>query len=160
MPAFNTPVEVAPFPWESGYSAKHLLIGSCFTESIGAILEGLKFNTCINPFGILYNPLSMADGLDRLIAAEPFGIGDLFRHGDLWHSYRHHGRFSGIDPEETLTRINNALKSGSSYLKGADFLLLTFGTAWVYELKATGAVVANCHKVPALRIQKIPAHGG
>ena len=149
MTDFTLPVEIPPFPWKSGYAAKHLFLGSCFTENIGGIMEGLKFKTDINPFGILYNPVSLADALGRLVTADPFAKEDLFHHGGLWHSYRHHGRFSGTDPDETLQRINQRLETGSRFLKQADFLLITLGTAWVYEQKTTGAVVANCHKVPA-----------
>ncbi len=144
-----TPVGVPPFPWRGEYADKYLFLGSCFTENIGNRMEELKFSTLINPFGILYNPLSIASTLERLIEASPFQSEELFCHGGVWHSYSHHGRFSGLDREETLSCINKSLDSGSQFLKNADFLMLTFGTAWVYELKSTGKVVANCHKVDA-----------
>lgn len=149
MAPLTTPVGVPPFPWKTDYSASHLFVGSCFTENIGIRLEELKFNTLINPYGILYNPLSIAAALEGLIEATPFQSGDLFLHGGLWHSFSHHGRYSGVDRDETLSTINSNLEAGSLFLKKADFLLLTLGTAWVYELKSTGKVVANCHKVPA-----------
>jgi len=112
-------------------------------------MENLKFSTDINPFGILFNPLSICNCIQRLISGEEFSAAELFHHGGLWHSYQHHGRFSSVSQETTLQNINTRITSGASYIREADFLVLTLGTAWVYELKETGRIVANCHKVPS-----------
>lgn len=149
MNRFTTPVEVIPFPWTSDHSVKQLFIGSCFTENVGDHLKELKFPVSINPFGILYNPVSVAGCLHRLLTGKPYSQEELFEYNGLWHSYSHHGRFSSPTAANTLTAINTALASGSDALREAGFLLITLGTAWVYELRATGQTVANCHKVPA-----------
>jgi len=146
---FYTPVNIPEPRVKSSYAAKHLMIGSCFTENIGSRMENLKFNTDINPFGILFNPASIARCLRRLISAEAFSESDLFQHNGLWHSFQHHGKFSHPQKEEALDAINTRLAFSSEYLRKCDVLILTFGTAWVYELLSSGETVSNCHKVPA-----------
>lgn len=108
-----------------------------------------KISADINPFGIVYNPVSVAATLERLVEGREWREEELIRHGGLWHSFSHHGDFSGESAAEALSRINSRLLFSSQYLRKADFLVVTLGTARVYELKSTGAVVANCHKIPA-----------
>lgn len=154
MTSFRTPVEIVVPPWKTNYRMKHLFIGSCFTENIGDKMAELKFISDVNPFGILYNPESISLAVRRLISPEPFTKEDLFFHMGLWHSYSHNSRFSSISSDIALRGINDRLSFSSSFLKQADFLFLTFGTAMVYELKSIGRIVANCHKVPASEFRR------
>ncbi len=149
-----TPVDVPELPWQTSYRQKNLFLGSCFTENIGELMASLAFDVNVNPFGILYNPVSIAKAILRLIQGSPFVKDDLFEHNGLWHSYMHHGRFSGDSAAEVLTCINNSLETGSQYILNAGFLFVTLGSAWIYEHKATGEVVANCHKVPAREFRR------
>ena len=151
---FRTKVEIPPFGKTSGYRSKNMFLGSCFTENIGENMQRLCFDTDINPFGILYNPLSIARSLQRLINGESFSREELFLQNGLWHSYMHHGRFSHADPETALKGINERFNQSAAYLQNADFLFITLGTAWIFELKSTGKVVANCHKVPAAEFRR------
>lgn len=102
---------------------------------------------CVNPFGVLYNPASISQALERLASGRLFGEDELFENNGSWHSFGHHGDFSGQDRETTLAKINHALTDGAAALTKADYLMLTLGTAWVYEWQ--GKAVANCHKLPA-----------
>lgn len=129
-------------------------MGSCFAEHIGRKLEDRRFRARTNPFGILYNPVSMARGLDRLREGRPYQAGELFRHGGLWHSWDHHGRFSHPERDDALQSINRALQAGHRLLLQKPWLLLTLGTAWVYRLKDSGRIVANNHKLPASAFEK------
>jgi hypothetical protein len=149
MADFFTPVEISSPPFKTNYLKKHVFVGSCFTENIGSKMENLKFITDINPFGILFNPSSIAQCIRRIISGEVFTENDLFNHRGLWHSYMHHGRFSNPLLQEALSDINVRLVNSAGFLREADFLIVTFGTAWVYEFKSTGVAVSNCHKVPA-----------
>nr|WP_319511275.1 GSCFA domain-containing protein [uncultured Draconibacterium sp.] len=146
---FQTIVDVPRFPWQTGYQKKNLFMGSCFTENVGAKMETLKYPVDINPFGILYNPLSVANGLQLLLDEKQFSANDLVEHNGLWHSFSHHGRFSNTEQNKALDDINARIKSSATFLKQADFLFLTFGTAWIYRYKKTGKLVSNCHKIPA-----------
>ena len=128
---------------------KILLLGSCFAENIGHLLVAHKFNVKINPTGILYNPVSIADALQMMSDRYQYTVNDIFRDGNLWHSFRHHSRFSHTDPELCINGINRELNAGAEQLHRVSWLLVTFGTAYVYSLRETGKVVANCHKLPA-----------
>ncbi len=144
---FRTPVEIPDFSFRIEPRAVGLALGSCFAEQVGGWLARHKFAVEVNPFGALYNPASMARAVERLEAGLPFERADLFYHNGLWHSPLHHGLFSDPDPDRALERMNARLLAGAAALQRADYLLLTLGTAWVYEQQ--GAVVANCHRLPA-----------
>ena len=125
-----------------------MLMGSCFSESMGRMLAGSGFRTLVNPFGILYNPASIALALDRMLSGKLFGEDELICHGGLWSSLMHHGSFSGTDSGACLRHINSSLSEGAEMLRRADWLMITLGTARVYEWKETGTVVGNCHRLP------------
>lgn len=125
-----------------------LLMGSCFAENIGALLSDAKFQLELNPFGILYNPLSISSALREIATKKEYMEKDLFAYRGLWHSPMHHGFFSASTPEETLQHINMRLQQAHQTLQKLDWLMLTFGTAYIYEQKETGKVVSNCHKLP------------
>lgn len=130
-------------------SQKIMAFGSCFAESIGAYMARYKFDVDLNPFGILYNPLSISSSLCILKERRLFGETDLFRQENMWHSFAHHSRFSHTDLQACLTRINDRIIQSSGMLSRADWLLITWGTAWVYRRAETGAVISNCHKLPS-----------
>jgi hypothetical protein len=124
-------------------------MGSCFSENIGDKFRESKFCIDNNPFGIVFNPLSIKNGIIRLIENKPYKPDDLILHDDIWCSFDHHSRFSGIDRDEVLQNINQRLNNSAEFLKTADFLFITFGTSFVYELKNNKQVVSNCHKLPS-----------
>ena len=150
MKHFRTilPVQTAPFSID--HQDNLFLMGSCFTENMGERLQAGKFNTLMNPFGIVYNPVSIAHSLERLWNAGPlFDEQDIFEHTGLWHSWEHHGRFSQPNKEKTLAGINTAFEAAARHLKTTNRLLLTLGTAHIFNLRNTGQIVANNHKMPA-----------
>ena len=130
------------------YEDRVVMMGSCFAENIGRKLEENKFSVDINPFGTLYNPASVAEGLRMLLRPERFTSGDLFRHEGVYHSFTHHSRFSAPSEEECLDHINSRLSQSSDFLRKATRLVITLGTAFVYRLKSDGRIVSNCHKLP------------
>ena len=125
-----------------------MLLGSCFSTEIGARMSAAKFNCDLNPFGVLYNPLSIATALRRILTGEAYRKEELFQHKGLWHSPMHHSDFSSDDCAKTLKHINTRLLRAHHSLPRITRLLLTFGTAWVYEERSTGRIVGNCHKLP------------
>ena len=138
--------------WQSeriNHSHSLVFFGSCFADEIGSMFKANKFDTLLNPFGVLYNPLSITNAIERSLDEIPYSEKDLVKIGNLYHSFAHHSQFSDTDKEVMLKNMNIALEESSYKLKNADFLFVTFGTAWVYELKENGMVVANCHKLPA-----------
>lgn len=93
------------------YSTRLMMLGSCFVENVGAKLEYFRFKTDINPCGIVYNPLSVADTLELLLTGKRFSQADLLRNGELWVSLSHHGRFSAREAGDCLQRINSRLEN-------------------------------------------------
>ena len=154
MSAFRTEFQIPTADFDIRHHHGILALGSCFTEHIGDKLRALKFNINLNPFGILYQPMAIATGLQRLFNPVPYSERELQYHNGLWHSFEHHGRFNSMDVSETLRMINSELALGAVALRKVDFLLLTFGTSTVYTLKQTGRLVANCHKFPGHSFEK------
>ena len=149
MIKFRTEVDLPEFNKKMGYRHQTLMIGSCFAENIGNYLQDLCFPIAINPFGILYNPVSIANSLNLLINGKEFTEKDLFYSNGLYHSFCHHSRFSDSNPKEALKKINNKAAEAKDVLKNCSHLFITFGTSWVFEHKLTGTVVSNCHKLPS-----------
>lgn len=130
------------------------LIGSCFSENIGAKLNTHLFKVFENPHGILFNPISVARSLTDCIENKVYTEADLFQLNEVWNSWHHHTRFSGITKKEAVDKINNTIAKAHAFLKTANHIVITLGSAWVYELNsqsshAIGQVVANNHKAPA-----------
>ena len=134
---------------------KLLLMGSCFTENIGDKLVAHKFSVLQNPNGILFNPVSVKQAVENYIANKVIDENDLFYLNESWHSWQHHSRFSGITKEDAVNKINISTRTAHHYLKQTDFIIITLGSAWVYELtdkadnKKINTVAANNHKAPA-----------
>lgn len=154
MSEFRTVFQVPPADVPISHQNDISALGSCFAEHIGRRLQGYKFRVALNPFGILYNPVSMAEALERLRSGTPYEPGDLFFHQELWHSFDHHGRFSFPDREQALQAINEALAQGAAMLQQTDRVLLTFGTAGVFVVRDRGRIAANCHKLPGQAFER------
>jgi len=149
MIKFRTEIDFAEFKKKMGYRYQSLMVGSCFAENIGSYLQELCIPIMVNPFGILYNPISIANSLELLLNKKKFTEQDLFYSNGLYNSFSHHSRFSGSDPVETLERINIKIAEASEILKNSGHLFITFGTSWVFKHKINNTVVSNCHKLPA-----------
>lgn len=145
-----TSVDIAPCARKIGYGDKILLLGSCFADNIGAKFAEHYFQTTINPLGTLYNPASIA--LSITDSRHPIPDSRLIYHNGLWHSMMHHGTFSGKDKAAVQARCLDSYERLQRALKEATTVIVTFGTAWVYEMD--GQVVANCHKLPANRFTR------
>jgi GSCFA family len=136
------------------HTDKLLLVGSCFTEQIGKKLAAHKFDVLENPNGILFNPISIAKAVMSYASEKLFSEDELFYYNELWASREHHTQFSTIEKIETLKRINESQTTAINFIKKANWILLTLGSAYVYEWKDIVAkdtyenVTANCHKIP------------
>ena len=146
MMKWSTPVHIEPSEWHIGYEDKVLLLGSCFADNVAAKMEEYYFQVTANPFGTLYNPVSIANAL--MLREVP----ELVEYGGLWHSMYHHGACSAADKEEVIARCRESIRVLQTVFREASVVIVTFGTAWVYE--RGGEVVANCHKMPADRFQR------
>ena len=116
------------------------MVGSCFSDEIGAQMQERYLNVTCNPFGTLYNPLSIAQAFSVQLSEVNFQF-----HEGLWHSMAHHGAFSRATKEEAEQAVRESIETMQKALNEATVVIVTFGTAWVYEKE--GAIVGNCHKL-------------
>jgi hypothetical protein len=115
----------------------------------------MKWRTEVNPFGVLYNPLSIAEALTSLLDYHPLTEDELVLFPDGgWNTWLHHSSYSLPERGEALAHINTRMERAAQMLGEADTLIITLGTAWVYRLKEDGRVVGNCHKVPEREFQR------
>jgi len=145
----KTEVTIPEFRNKVNYHQPLLMIGSCFAENMGSELKELYFPIRVNPNGILYNPISIAQNLEDLLSGRIYEARDLFYANDSYHSFSHHGKYSLPDASKMLALINDNAKQSLIHLKESSHLFITFGTAWVFEHKQTGKIVSNCHKLPS-----------
>lgn len=143
-----TKVTIPKAPFSFSYADRILLLGSCFAENMGGRFVDNRFRADLNPFGILYNPASIASAVRALIRPERYAEDDLFEQEGVFHSFDHHSRFSSLSREEALENINLRLQESANGLAQATRMVVTFGSAHVYILKSNGRIVANCHKLP------------
>lgn len=144
---FRTEIEITSLGVKIGYENRVLALGSCFAAHIARKLAGAKFRVAENPSGILFNPLSIAAAIRSYADPAPVTRGELGFDGEVWHHFGFHGDFSAPTADEALQKMNAARQTGADALRTADRIVLTFGTAWVYERQ--GEAVANCHRRPA-----------
>lgn len=146
---FILPFRIKPFPFTISYRDKILLIGSCFSEEIGNKMKSLKFDVLQNPNGILYDPISICQSLSSTIENRKQTEKEIFEFNGLWHSWQHHSIFSGVDKNEVLDTINQSQSAAHEFFKKSTYLIITFGSAFYYQLKNDKRAVANCHKTPS-----------
>ena len=144
---FRTPITISPSSLRLDHSHCVVMFGSCFSEHIAERMRNAGFHVASNPFGIMFNPASIARNIERLSSAQPYTTEDLTLSGERWVSFDFHGDFASRSADEAVESMNRAVESGARALREADTVVLTLGTAWVY--RHNGQVVANCHKLSA-----------
>jgi len=151
--AFRTEIQYKKAAISITHNDNIMLVGSCFAENIGMKLTDYKFHTAMNPFGILFNPASIAQNLNILTDTTfQFTEEHLHFYNEEWFSFFHHGKFSHYDKDICLGNINTALQHNRLFLQKTNFLIITLGSAMVYSHQ--GNVVANCHKLPQKEFEK------
>ena len=145
-----TRIDIPESEWKIAAGEKVLLVGSCFADEIGEKMVRGGFEAMVNPFGTLYNPASIAASLLRSISEKEYTADSVeliqSESDGMWHSWMHHSSFSSLDVATLVERINGTTHCVADFLREADVLIVTMGTAIIYRLKETGMLVANCHK--------------
>jgi hypothetical protein len=136
------------------YASELMLLGSCFSEHIGAKLDYFKFRTLQNPFGILFHPLAIENLITRAIQKRGYTPEDLFYHNERWHCFDAHSNMSNVSKEKVLEGLNGQLRKTEQLLSKASHIIITLGTGWTYQKRETGVTVANCHKIPQKEFKK------
>lgn len=136
------------------YNSKIVSLGSCFAENMGDKFSYFKFQNTVNPFGIIFNPVSIENLVSRVVNNQKFTEEDIFFHNDLWHSFEVHSELSNSNKEDFLNSLNQLLESTNNQITAFTHIIITYGTSWVYRNKASQKIVANCHKVPQSQFDK------
>jgi hypothetical protein len=131
-------------------SDKSLWLGSCFTENMGPWLADLGYPVLSNPFGVVYHPLMM----EKLLAGNQ---ADFFRYNfereGVWHNFLLGAPFLAADENALKQQISEASERCRLALEKTDWLVLTFGTAFLYHHQEMGAV-GKCHRMPSGLFEK------
>ena len=143
---WTTPVEIPKSDIRIDWKSNIAFIGSCFAENISHKFSALHFHTAVNPFGIVYNPLSVANMLSRIAHEKLYTADEIFFDGEMYASWNFHGSFSSKDSNLCLQQMNEAVQSAHAFLQKSDVVFITLGTAYCYFLQESGAVVSNCHR--------------
>lgn len=156
----TTPVDIKPLEQRLTYKDSILFIGSCFADEIGHRCKERYFDAQVNPFGVLFNPCSVADCLGLL---EGYGINaqgcsfipeDVIETSGGFCSFHHHGSFCRPTAQEFLDNANCELARSSEFYYREGWVVVTLGTSFIYTDKESGMVVSNCHKLPADRFER------
>jgi lysophospholipase L1-like esterase len=151
---FTTKVPIAKSHYPIDYDSRIVSLGSCFAVNITEKFNYYKFQNIVNPFGILFHPLAIHESIRRAVQQDFFKESDLFFHNERWHCFEAHSDLSTIHKEDLLKNINQKVADFKLQIEAATHFLITYGTAWVYQEKATQEIVANCHKVPQSQFEK------
>ena len=151
---FRTKIPIPQTDFKIDYNSKIVSLGSCFATNMADKLAHFKFINSYNPFGIIFNPVSIEKIIYRIVNQFFYTETDVFFHSERWHCYEVHSDLSHSNKEQFLENLNDLLKTSLIQLFQASHIIITFGTSWVYRNKATNAIVANCHKVPQKEFSK------
>ncbi len=150
----QTEIPLSPEENQIDYSSKVLLLGSCFSENIGAKFDFFKFQNLQNPFGVIFNPVSIEKLVVRAIENKRFSQEDIFEHNGIWKCFETHSELSTLDEDKLLINLNAALQNLREALFTSTHIIFTFGTSWIYRNVENGEIVANCHKLPQQKFTK------
>ncbi|PHR11705.1 MAG: GSCFA domain-containing protein [Aequorivita sp.] len=150
----QTEIHLKPEENKIDYSSKILLLGSCFSENIGEKFDYFKFQNLQNPFGIIFNPVSIEKLVVRAIENRTFLEKDIFEHSGIWKCFEAHSELASLNKNELLQKLNTALLDLREALFTSTHIIFTYGTAWVYRELERNEIVANCHKLPQQNFTK------
>jgi hypothetical protein len=156
----RTEIEIPRHNHPIDHSGKILTIGSCFAQNIGEYFRNGKMDSMVNPFGVLYNPVSILNSVKLLTGTVKFSADDLVYDQGEWHSFYHHSDFSHHDKNAVLAKINDGLQATLEFIKHADRIIFTYGSSFVYELYESGIVASNCHKIDPKKFKRFRLSAG
>jgi hypothetical protein len=151
---FTTKIPIEKYQNPITYESKIMALGSCFAENMSEKFEYFKFQNTVNPFGIIFNSVSIEKLVNRIVNKIEFTEKDIFFHNDLWHCYEVHSKLSNPNKEKFLKELNLLLFQSFSSLIQTSHIIITYGTSWVYRNIESNEIVANCHKVPQKQFKK------
>ena len=129
-------------------------IGSCFSSEMSDLLKTGQIQTLNNPFGTTFNPYSINQAVKKLHDSQFYTENDLIKFGEEIISLDHHSKFNSRFVHQTLDKINAEIEVGNRFLQDANWVMITYGTSFIYEFLPKKKLVANCHKIPGKYFEK------
>ena len=129
-------------------------IGSCFSSEMSNLLKTGQIQTLNNPFGTIFNPYSINQAVKKLHDSQFYTEDDLIKFGEEVISRDHHSKFNSRFVHQTLDKINAEIEVGNRFLQDANWVMITYGTSFIYEFLPKKKLVANCHKIPGKYFEK------
>lgn len=152
----QTEIKIQPIDQPIAYGDGLVFLGSCFADEVGGICRGLGLDALANPFGVLYNPASIAQSLERLYSGTPFSHKEVIRVGEgQYCTFSHNTAFWNVSESALLEQVNQSLVKAHAYFEKSKWVILSLGTSWAFRDKETQKVVSNCHKLPAARFERV-----
>ncbi len=151
----QTEIKIQPLEQTIAYGDGLLFLGSCFADEVGGICRGLGFDAMVNPFGVLYNPASIAQSVERLNSGKPFSHEDVIAVGEgQYCTFSHNTAFWNNSEVALLEQVNQSLADAHTHFLDSKWVVISLGTSWVFQDKETQKVVSNCHKLPASQFER------
>ena len=123
-------------------------VGSCFAAEMSQLLKNGQMQTLCNPFGTIFNPFSLNIAIQNLHDCKKYKEEDLILYNQEYISLNHHTSFNSFYAHKTLERINQNIETGNQFLQKTNWVIITYGTSFIYEFLPKNQLVANCHKIP------------
>ena len=152
----QTEIKIQPLEQTISYGDGLLFLGSCFADEVGRICRGLGFDALVNPFGVLYNPTSIAQSVERLSSNQPFTHEDVIPVGENQYcTFSHNTAFWNTSETALLEQVNASLETAHEHFLKSKWIVVSLGTSWVFKHKETGCIVSNCHKLPSQQFERL-----
>lgn len=152
----QTEIKIQPLEQTISYGDGLLFLGSCFADEVGRICRGLGFDALVNPFGVLYNPASIAQSVERLSSNQPFTHEDVIPVGENQYcTFSHNTAFWNTSETALLEQVNASLETAHEHFLKSKWIVVSLGTSWVFKHKETGCIVSNCHKLPSQQFERL-----
>ena len=152
----QTEIKIQPMKQTIAYDDGLLFLGSCFADEVGGICRGLGFDALVNPFGVLYNPASIAQSVERLSSGKQFCHEEVIGVGEgQYCTFNHNTAFWNSSEKALLEQVNRNLEEAQAHFMKAQWIVISLGTSWAFRDKETQKVVSNCHKLPAARFERV-----
>ena len=152
----QTEIKIQPLDQPIAYGDGLIFLGSCFADEVGGICRGLGFDAMVNPFGVLYNPASVIQSVERLHRGTPFSHEEVIEVGEgQYCTFSHNTAFWNVSEAVLLEQVNQSLAEAHAHFEKSKWVILSLGTSWAFRDKETQTVVSNCHKLPAARFERV-----
>jgi len=152
MSSFYLELAIPKSPFMIHHGEEFVLQGSCFSDEISKQLINAGHTISDATFGTIFHPTMLA--INILNCLEDNVDERIFQREELFFSWNCSSTVFSYSAESLKEKLEITRKKLRKDLLSAKILIVTFGSAWGYELIKTNELVANCHKMPQKDFRK------